>query len=107
MQTSNISNGSSALQALQMLMASLQTSATNALTGAASTGQSVPGGSSSTSTQTVAPSLLSSTPSGQFADAALSFLTSLQDPRSAAAAAAQSTASLALGGFSSALNSLS
>ena len=86
-------------------MASLQTSAASAVSGVGSTGQSLQGGAASTGTSTVAPSLLQSSPSSQFAASALSFLTALQDPRSAAASAVQATASVAVGQASSVLSS--
>jgi hypothetical protein len=92
-------------------MASLQTSAGDLFDGAGSTGQTLPGGSASTGTRSIAPSLTQSSPSSQFAGSALAYLTLLQDPRSAAAAAVQSTASIALthasSGLSSALDTLS
>lgn len=86
-------------------MSQMQTAATGAAGGASSAGQSLPGGNISTSSQSPAATLAGPSPSGQFASDALAFLTALQDPRSAAAAAAQSTASYAMNQGVGALNS--
>jgi hypothetical protein len=101
-QISNNSNGSAALQALQMLMASMRPGVAGSADATASTGQSLPGGSVSTSAPAPAPSA----PASQFVSSALSFLTSLQDPNSAAASAAQSTASAVIDQGASDLSSV-
>jgi hypothetical protein len=87
-----------------MLMASLQTQAADAANGDASTGQSLPTGASAP-TQASASALAPAAPSGQFVESALAFLTSLQDPRSAAIAVGQATASIAVQRGASALSS--
>jgi hypothetical protein len=105
MQTSDVSNSSGALQALQMLMASLRTGGAGAVGGAGSAGQGLPGGALSTATASAAPTLMGSSPGGQFVSSALAFLTSLQDPDSAGVAAAKATADVAIDHVSSDLNS--
>jgi hypothetical protein len=106
-QISSAGNGSDALQALQTLMAAFRSAGVG---GASSTGQSLPIGAGSTPTASLAPTLLGSSPAGQFASSALAFLTSLQDPRSAAASAAFAGAGVAVdhltADLSSALNHL-
>jgi hypothetical protein len=77
-QASGISNNS-AMQALDALIASLQSSASNTSFGPFSAGQSLPGGADSTTAASTPTSPPQSTPSSQFSSDALSFLTSLQD----------------------------
>lgn len=87
-----------------MLMASMRTDVAGSADAAATTGQSLPGGAVSTSAP--APSPSPSAPASQFVSSALSFLTSLQDPNSAAASAAQSTARAVIGQGASDLSSV-
>jgi hypothetical protein len=92
MQTSGVSNGSAALQALQTLMASL---AAGPAAGAGFAGQGLPGGADATP-GAAAPTLPGNGSGGRFIGPALAFLTALQDPDSAAASAAKGMASVAV-----------
>lgn len=89
-----------------MLVASVRPDAAGQVDGAAQTGQSLPGAGVTGAAQPAPASPAPFAPANQFIASALSFLTSLQDPRSAAASAVKSTADTVIAQGSSDLSSV-